>query len=467
MAKKYYNIRSINSNIIASFLIILCVILALIWILEVLCFDGIFQSIKSREVQNTARLAVGFYENNDEDSLLELSVMNDCNIVIFTRDHTIAGDMYQVRFTTSRISDEQDLMLSIRLFMRTIGDETAVGFMNNSYEQDNTYIYGIKQMNSNLNEPVYYYVSSVVTPASYTVNVIVYLLLIITAVSLVLMFVLSYVFSRRLAKPITQIAEEAKQISAGNLDVKFNNREFKEISELTDTLNYAIGEIQKGENLRKEVIANVSHELRTPLTMIKSYAEMIGDISGDDPKKRAEHLKVIIEEADRLEYLVNDILDLSKMQSGTISYQFEKFNLSESLEKFEKFYAEKFKDFMFSFEYPKRVYVFGDKKRIEQVIINLLNNAINYSDKVKDVSVRLFRTNGKYRFEVTDKGIGIGKEEQKYIFDRHFRATSARRATTGSGIGLSIAKEILTYHNFDYGVISEVGEGSTFYFEFS
>lgn len=432
-----------------------------------MCFDGFFQNIKSREVQNTARLAVGFYENKDEDSLLELSVMNDCNIVIFTRDHTIAGDMYQVRFTTSRISDEQDLMLSIRLFMRNIGDETAVGFMNNSYEQDNTYIYGIKQIDTTLNEPVYYYVSSVVTPARYTVNVIVYLLLIITAVSLVLMFVLSYVFSRRLAKPITQIAEQAKQISTGNLNVKFNNREYKEISELSDTLNYAIGEIQKGENLRKEVIANVSHELRTPLTMIKSYAEMIGDISGDDPKKRAEHLKVIIEEADRLEYLVNDILDLSKMQSGTISYQFEKFNLSESLEKFEKFYPEKFKDFTFTFEYPKRVYVFGDKKRIEQVIINLLNNAINYSDKEKVVAVRLFRNNGKYRFEVTDKGIGISKEEQKYIFDRHFRATSARRATTGSGIGLSIAKEILTYHNFEYGVVSEVGKGSTFYFEFS
>ena len=468
--KNNTDIRSISSNLITTFLIIMCVILAIIWILEVVFFDSIFGMIKSREVRETAELAVGFYQNQDEDSLLELSVVNDCNIVIFTKDTTIAGDMYQVRFSSSRITDQQDLILTIRLFVNMLEnqEEDAVGFTSSSYEQDNSYIYGLVEYDTARDEPVYFYVSSVITPASYTINVIVYLLLIITAVSLVIMFVLSYIFSRRLARPITQIASQAKQISAGNLDVTFRSREYKEVSELTDTLNYAISEIKKGENMRNEVIANVSHELRTPLTMIKSYAEMINDISGDDPKKRAEHLQVIIEEADKLEYLVNDMLDLSKMQSGAISYQFERFNLSTSLEKFEKFYTEKFKDFDFTFTYPKRAYVFGDKKRIEQVIINLINNAINYSDQDKRVAVTLRRAddNHRFHFEVVDHGIGISKDELPYIFDRHFRSNSAKRATTGSGIGLTIAKEILNYHNFPYGVESELGKGSTFYFDF-
>ena len=102
------------------------------------------------------------------------------------------------------------------------------------------------------------------------------------------------------------------------------------------------------------------------------------------------------------------------------------------------------------------------------MIINLLNNAINYSYDKKEITLRLFKVSSehKYRLEVTDKGSGIDKAEQKYIFDRHFRATNSRRAVTGSGIGLSIVKEILTYHNFNFGVESEVGKGSTFYFEF-
>ncbi len=467
MAKNNRRARTIRANILINYLIILCVIFALYWILEVVFFDTIYHSIKVKEVERTLAQTIEYYHEEDGDALFELSVTSDCNIVIFTTTVTETETSYSFKFNSSRITDPIELTNTIRFLVEALDGRDSVRYEDDRFDDDQVLIVGQKESVEG-SEPIYYYVSSVVTASAYTTNVIVYLLLIIMSISLVVTVVISYLSSNVLSKPIRQIADQAKQLNAGNLDVKFDNREYKEISELSDTLNYAIAEIQKGENLRKEVMANVSHELRTPLTMIKSYAELINDISGNDPEKRAEHIKIILEETDRLEYLVNDIMDLSKLQAGSISYNFERFNISESLEKFEKFYKEKFTDFQFTFEYPKRVYVFGDKKRLEQVIINLLNNAVNYSQDEKSITVKLYKVHGEkiHRLEVIDKGVGISKEEQKYIFDRHFRATSSKRAVTGSGIGLSIVKEILNYHHCKFGVISDVGKGSTFYFEF-
>lgn len=457
--------RSIGSNLLVTYLLTMIIILSLIWVLEVIFFDGIYRRIKVEDIGEIASQAVSKYDRGDSEGLLELSVRADCNIVIFTIDKTSVGDKYNIKFTSSRITDPEDLQQSIILMLEALGERSSISLMNSSYEQDETLVVGRKVITEG-GQPVYYYLSTVIAPTGFTIRVLVHLLLIITPISLTVMIILSILLSRKISKPIKQIAEKAKQIDKGDMDISFHNREFKEVSELSDTLNYAIAEINKGENLRKEVIANVSHELRTPLTMIRSYAELIRDISGENPEKRAEHLKVILGETERLEYLVNDILDFSKMYAGTISYNFEEFNIAESLAHLETFYKEKFANFNFTFSYPKKVMLLGDKKRIEQVIINLINNAINYSGDSREILVKLFRHNSGFRLEVTDFGVGIAKEEQALIFDRHFRATNAKRATTGSGIGLALVKQILTYHGFKYGVQSELGSGSTFYFEF-
>lgn len=457
--------RSIGSNLLVTYLLTMIIILSLIWVLEVIFFDGIYRRIKVEDIGEIASQAVSKYDRGDSEGLLELSVRADCNIVIFTIDKTSVGDKYNIKFTSSRITDPEDLQQSIILMLEALGERNSISLMNSSYEQDETLVVGRKVITEG-GQPVYYYLSTVIAPTGFTIRVLVHLLLIITPISLTVMIILSILLSRKISKPIKQIAEKAKQIDKGDMEISFHNREFKEVSELSDTLNYAIAEINKGENLRKEVIANVSHELRTPLTMIRSYAELIRDISGENPEKRAEHLKVILGETERLEYLVNDILDFSKMYAGTISYNFEEFNIAESLAHLETFYKEKFADFNFKFSYPKKVMLLGDKKRIEQVIINLINNAINYSGDSREILVKLFRHNSGFRLEVIDFGVGIAKEEQALIFDRHFRATNAKRATTGSGIGLALVKQILTYHGFKYGVQSELGSGSTFYFEF-
>ena len=215
------------------------------------------------------------------------------------------------------------------------------------------------------------------------------------------------------------------------------------------------------------MLANVTHDLKTPLTMIKAYASMIQEISGGDPEKRAKHTQVIIDESDRLTALVNDILNLSKIRSGMDTLKLQTFNLSEFIHTvLERFgYLTEKMGYTLERDIEDELYTEADMEKIEQVVYNLVGNAVNYTGEDKKIGVALKRTeNGKIRFSVSDTGKGIPPEEISTIWDRYYRSSEThKRPIKGTGLGLSIVKTILIKHNFEYGVESEVGKGSTFY----
>ena len=319
------------------------------------------------------------------------------------------------------------------------------------------------------NQTIYFNVCTKLQPLQSTIRVYNVSIIFILSGSIIIAVILSLTFSKIISAPLQKMSATAKNLDKNNFNAKFDGYGYTEVEQLSQTLNYAIGELKKTDELRNEVISNVSHELRTPLTMIKSYSELIKDINGDDKDKRDKNLNVILAEANRLEYLLNDMLDFSKLKSGLIDYTFEKFNLYGLLSKLHELYntQHSVNGFTFTLKAPKNVFIYGDYKRIEQVIVNLLNNAINYSKENKEIVIELKKqSNALYRLSIIDHGIGIAKENLSQIFDRHFRATNAKRVAVGSGIGLSIVKQILDAHNFDFGVISEEGKGSTFYINF-
>ena len=259
-------------------------------------------------------------------------------------------------------------------------------------------------------------------------------------------------------------------MAAGDFSVNFKGEySYAEMDALAETLDYAKEEIGKSDELQKEVLANVTHDLKTPLTMIKAYASMIQEISGDNPEKRAKHTQVIIDESDRLTSLVNDILNLSKIRSGMDSLKISNFNLSEFvhtvLERFD--YLTETQGFCIVRDIEDELYTEADQEKIEQVVYNLVGNAINYTGEDKKIAVGLKRTEQGLRLTVTDTGKGIPPEEVDTIWDRYYRsAETHKRPIKGTGLGLSIVKTILLKHGFDFGVESEVGKGSTFYVVF-
>lgn len=295
--------------------------------------------------------------------------------------------------------------------------------------------------------------------------------LLVMAGAIVIAFFISYSLANKLAGPLRNVSGTAKKLAEGDYSVQFDSVEYTEIAQLSDTLNYMKDEIKKSDDFQKELLANVTHDLKTPLTMIKAYASMIKEISGNDPEKRDKHLDVIIEESDRLTGLVNDILSTSKISSGLEQLNKKVFNLTELLyaviNKFS--YLQETQDYKIMVDVEPNLYTLADEEQIYQVVYNLVSNAVNYTgeDKTVYISLKSSLEENRIKFAVRDTGKGIAEEELAHIWDRYYRSKDAHlRPVKGTGLGLNIVKVILQKHGFCFGVNTKEGEGSTFYVDF-
>ena len=302
-------------------------------------------------------------------------------------------------------------------------------------------------------------------PLSSTVQILKTQFLWISTILLICAGIMVFYLYRHISSPLVRMNESAKQLAHGKYDVEFSGEGYRETRELANTLNYASHELSRLDRLQKELIANISHDLRTPLTMIKGYSEVMRDIPGENT---AENIQVVIDETTRLSELVNDLLDLSKIQSGSRKAMFEEFDLTaavdEVMRRYDAFTAHQ--GYHITFVSEERVNVFADRSMILQVLYNLINNAINYTGEDLTVTVHQTVQNGRVRISVTDTGVGIAEEEIPQIWERYYKVDKVhRRAMIGTGLGLSIVKGVLELHNALYGVDSQVGKGSTFWFE--
>ena len=279
--------------------------------------------------------------------------------------------------------------------------------------------------------------------------------------------VMSLFVARIISTPIVKITHSAKRLAHGDYGTQFESGGYAEADDLAQTLTYAARELSKTDAMQRDLIANVSHDLRTPLTMLKAYAEMIRDLSGNDPVKREQHLNIIIEETDRLSLLVNDMLDLSKLESGTQKLERSVFDITQCVAEIVHRYEgiSEQMGYHIHFAPDEPCLVRCDAGKIDRVIGNLINNAINYTSKEdKQVFVAQKNTPQGVRIEVRDTGDGIEEEKIKLIFDQYYRSENHKREVMGTGLGLSIVKAILKLHAYDYGVDSKPGEGSVFWF---
>lgn len=231
-----------------------------------------------------------------------------------------------------------------------------------------------------------------------------------------------------------------------------------------------ITEHKKLELMQKEFVANVSHELRTPLTTIKSYTETLLSGALSEPEIAENFLNVINQEGDRMTALVQDLLELSKLDNKQANIKMQLFNinqlLDESLQKFMILSKKKLQQLNFH-NSDETYMITGDTNRIEQVIKNIVSNAVKYSPEHSSIDVSIYEQGQHVIIEVSDTGLGIPEEDLPRIFERFYRVDKARsREMGGTGLGLSIAKEIMEYHGGNIEVKSKLGKGTTFYLHF-
>lgn len=347
----------------------------------------------------------------------------------------------------------------------TAGMPAENGFMQNHGQERIESVIYVNVVSIDGNERILF-VNAQLTPVDATVNTLRAELVWITVIMIVLSLGIALLISRKVSRSLIGLNASAKEMAGGNFDVHFDGTDYREVAELSDTLNMTARELGKSERLRRELIANVSHDLRTPLTMIIAYAEVMRDLPGENSP---ENVQVVIDEAERLTNLVNDMLDISKLQAGVLEKNVTVYNLTESIQSvFARYNKLKEQDgYKIDFSYDQMVMVEADEYKIFQVIYNLVNNAINYTGDDKQIWVRqIVREDGYVRIEVTDSGEGIAPEALPYVWDRYYKVDKThKRAVMGTGLGLSIVKNILELHDARYGVESEVGKGSTFWFE--
>ena len=287
----------------------------------------------------------------------------------------------------------------------------------------------------------------------------------------VLALIVSFLLANRITSPIVNMQKEAIKLADGDYHVSFKSdrQSYSEINDLANTLDDATDKLSKIDELRKDLLANVSHDLRTPITLIRSYAEMIKDISGDNPVKRNEHLDVIIDETEYLTKLINDMQEYSKLQAGYINLNKSNFDIKKTTLHVCDLLDGLLKEKNITLKKKlKSVIVYGDEVKISEVIYNYLSNAIKHSYDNSKIYITMKDSEDSLYFEVKDEGEGISEEALPYVWDRYYKIDkNFRRNENSTGLGLAIAKAILEAHKAKYGVVSKLDKGSTFYFELS
>lgn len=454
-------------------------IIAILWVFQVVLLEDFYKMIKSQDVRSYAKSVCRAIKNNTVNDIeFKLYDKGVCVMIVdgegIVQSH-LKHNSDRTNCFYGEFSDKRRMELNS--LAKSNGGSYSMHFykepihspITSKHEEMGIGLKGtenvvhVHRVNTGGNGELFVYAMSVLSPVKSAIRTLqmqmLYLLIMLSAVSALL----SVILSKKISEPIASIARDTKALASGEYKHVKSKNGYREIDELDETLRQVAKELKKTEQLRRDLIANVSHDLRTPLTMITGYAEMMQDLPGESTP---ENLQIIVDESRRLQALVNDLLELSKIQSGTQTINKEIFSITETISgtitRLGKMTESK--GYCIEFDYDDYVFVTADPLRISQVLYNLIINAVNYTGEDKTVRV-VQRVDGKnVIISVRDSGKGIPAEKLENIWNRYYRVSQrGTRAVVGTGLGLSIVSSIMETHGGDYGVNSVVGQGSEFW----
>ena len=455
---------------IFTFLLGFCALLLLIlWLFQTVLLDAFYKNIRIMEIKRDA-ITVMSNAGNDDIAEIIADISENSDITIDITDLSGKSILRSYSAQDRHVAEVFMLLISQA---RENGGEFYEYFSPPAMNPRNRPMPGNRpQMQSLIytkladeEDGMAVIINAVISPVNATVTTLRFQLYFVSGIMIILAVTLAIIIAKRVSTPIEEINREAAKLAKGNYDTRFAGKGFYEIAELSETLNTAAVELGKVEKLRRELLANVSHDLRTPLSLIYSYSELMNDFPGEITQ---EQIKVIMDESRRLTTLVNDVLDISKLENEMEQLNSSRFSITETVLKTTMRVEELLRSEQFEiiFSYDDDIYVDADETKISRAFYNLLVNAVNYSGASRTITVTQTTTGDSVKITVTDFGEGIAEYDIPYIWDRYYRGSEKhKRGITGTGLGLSIVKKIIELHGGTYGVQSEFGKGSTFWFE--
>ena len=481
---------SIKWKVVLALFIFTGIIILILWLFQVVFLEKIYENIKYNQIEITANSILKSTDNTDlKKRAARLSSKYEICILVYnqTEKQVLCSEdnlknCWIHRFLLVEGPDGYSHLNteSIEYYQESTKNAGGKAYITQFEFQDKfpisappapgsdnkSVIMVLISEDQNGNEIVIF-LNSILQPVSATITTLNSMLVIISILILLIAIILGLIISHHIAKPIAEITSGARMLAKGNYDIQFQGNGYSEIDELANTMTYAASELSKVDKLKNDLIANISHDLRTPLTLISGYAEMMRDLPDESTP---ENLQIIIDEATRMKNLVNDVLDISKIQSGTNQFEMQNFPLTNCIEsELTRYNKLRDKDgYNITFEYTEMVTVHGDISCIMRAIYNLVNNAVTHAGTDKEVRVlqSVDKKHKKVRISVIDSGDGIDADKLELIWERYYKVDKThKRAQIGTGLGLSIVKNIIQAHGGTYGVVSTKGIGSTFYFE--
>ncbi len=478
----FRNSLGIRSRIFLYFLLFTGMLLLLLWLFQIVFLDQFYRIQKTEMLKSSSESIVRNIDNQSLQALVDRIAEENsvCVLVVDSGMQEIVSSEASPGCIIHHMS-RRDLrryagMLDSgeRQILHTF---PMMGFRNNQYDagkfsgrvppsDDGSARSMVTAQSAVLSDgtAAYVFLNALITPVTATVQTIRNELFFITAILVLLSFLLSLVLSRRITRPLVETTAAARSLSAGEYTPVKSSVSYREIVQLNRQLSQAAKDLRRVEEMQRELIANISHDLRTPLTLIEGYAEVMRDLPGENTP---ENMQVIIDETKRLSTLVNAVLDYSATRSGKAEPERKRFNLTASIRAMMARYAKLTEQdgYRIVFEPDADAYVYADEVQVGQVIYNLINNALTYTGADRTVVVTQTVSGGQVRIEVRDTGEGIDPEELPYIWSRYYRGDKPhKRAAIGTGLGLNIVKGILDGHGLPYGVESEKEKGSAFWF---
>jgi len=461
--------KSIGLKLWAGMMALVMVVLVLLWLFQIVFLESFYTRMRISDIKNKGASIVKLLDGGSkaefENRLDAFAFNNNLSIemvdsggnpIYITGATGSSGHMPMIR-NSARVKAFQEVMTGKEITVPLVHPRFGNKFM----------LIGLPvKMSGELTGVLF--INMPLAPVEDTASILKKQLLFITLILLVAAVIISFMISRTFTRPILEIKKVSEKIASGNFSDKITYRNKDEIGKLAETINYLGQQLSKIEQLRKDLIANVSHELRTPLSLIRGYAETIKDVTGNVPDKREKQLGIIIEETERLGKIVDDILNLSQLQTGYFSLNKSRFPIMKTLDAVVRRYdvlSEK-TGVQIVLQGSSDGLVEADEARIEQVLYNLINNGFNHTPRGGTITVKAIDCPKAVRVEVSDTGSGIPEEDLPHIWDRYYKAEKASgKRAVGTGLGLAIVKSVLEAHQAAYGVESKREVGTTFWFE--
>lgn len=457
--------ESINQRIIVTFISVTSIVLIFLGSIMTILFNKNYHSTKLSNLEKQMGIienSINNYLNQQDGSYSQLKEIIKMACISTNTEAIITDRLGYVYLVNGE--DYQDLMYS-KIKLNTESLSSNIEFKKEVFKVNNASIKGYVKAIYEDGEIDGYMIMVMQNESERNFNMFIIWITVIIEI-IISAIVIKIVTNQIIIRPIDNINNVAKRLAKGEVEKRVVVNCNNEIGELAESFNMMAECLEKSDTKRREFISNVSHELRSPITSIKGFIG--GILDGVIPRDRENYyLKIVYDEVDRLARLVNDLLDMSAMESGKFNLAITEFDINQVISlcilNLEHKIQEKGLNVKATF-YNNRAYVLGDRDRIIQVVTNIIENSIKYSNDDGEIKIDVYSKGEKIYVDIFNSGECIEEKELNKIWDRFYKSDKSRTNKLSTGLGLPIVRSILSQHNEDIWVKNIEGKGVSFIF---